>query len=73
MQVEENANNGSKISCQKKIGKPNQIFNFEKTNKTILPPSQTKKEEFHKPVLFVIFQDQIGISRISINFQLLML
>ena len=51
MQVEENANNGSKISCQKKIGKPNQIFNSEKTTKTILPPSQTKKEEFHKPIV----------------------
>ena len=36
MQVEENANNGSKISCQKKIGKrkTNQNFNFEITKKT---------------------------------------
>ena len=33
MQVEENAYIGSKISCQNKTGKSNQIFNFEITTK----------------------------------------
>ena len=38
MQVEENANNGSGVSCQEKKGKPNQTFYFEATTKTMPPP-----------------------------------
>ena len=49
MQVEENANNGSKISCQKKIGKPNQIFNFEITTKTII--SYFPRPNWHGPYI----------------------
>ena len=37
--VEENANNGIRVTCQDKKGKPNQIFNFETTQKTILTPT----------------------------------
>ena len=39
IQIEESANNEIKVSCQKKEGKPKQIFNFESTVKTILPPN----------------------------------
>ena len=39
IQVEENENNGSIVSCQEKNGKSNQIFNFEVTQKTERPPS----------------------------------
>ena len=39
MQVEENANNGTRITCQDKKGKPNQSFYFDVTTKTIPPPS----------------------------------
>ena len=38
IQVEENANNGSRVSCQKKKRKPNQYFYFEVTTKTMPPP-----------------------------------
>ena len=41
MQVEDNANNGTKVTCQDKKGKPNQIFNFESTQKTTPPPTPT--------------------------------
>ena len=39
IQVEENANNGTIITCQDKKGKPNQAFYFDVTTKTIPPPS----------------------------------
>ena len=51
IQVEENANNGVIVSCQEKTGKPNQIFIFEATTKTIPPPPQIKKEEVPIPIV----------------------
>ena len=54
MQVEENANNGSKISCQKKIGKPNEIFNFEITTKTNV--SYFPRPNWHGP-----YNNQVSI------------
>ena len=38
IQVEENANNGSRVSCEVKKRKPNQTFYFEVTTKTMPPP-----------------------------------
>ena len=51
IQVEENANNCVIVSCQEKTGKPNQIFIFEATTKTIPPPPQIKKEEVPIPIV----------------------
>ena len=42
IQVEENANNGSRVSCQEKKRKPNQSFYFEVTTKTMPPPPPPK-------------------------------
>ena len=39
------------VSCQEKTGKPNQIFIFEATTKTIPPPPQIKKEEVPIPIV----------------------
>ena len=48
MQVEENANNGSGVSCQEKKGKPNQTFYFEATTKTMPPPPKP-----HEPPKYI--------------------
>jgi hypothetical protein len=49
MQVEENANNGSGVSCQEKKGKPNQTFYFEATTKTMPPPPKPKEPPRYIP------------------------
>ena len=49
MQVEENAYIGSKISCQNKTGKSNQIFNFEITTKKEV--SYFPKPNWHGPYI----------------------
>ena len=64
IQVEENSNNGSKISCQEKKGTTNQLFNFEQKNKTIShpQPSESKKNKyFPKPNFHGIFNDPLSI------------
>ena len=63
IQIEENVNNGSRVSCQKKEGNPKQIFNFESTVKTILPPNNdipkriVKINYFPKPNFHGIYND----------------
>ena len=63
IQIEENDNNEIKVSCQKKEGKPKQIFNFESTVKTILPPNNdipkriVKINYFPKPNFHGIYND----------------
>ena len=49
MQVEENTNNGSGVSCQEKKGKPNQTFYFEATTKTMPPPPKPKEPPRYIP------------------------
>ena len=49
MQVEENVNNGSGVSCQEKKGKPNQTFYFEATTKTMPPPPKPKEPPRYIP------------------------
>ena len=49
MQVEENANNGSGVSCQEKKGKPNQTFYFEATTKTMPPPPKPNEPPKYIP------------------------
>ena len=49
MHVEENANNGSGVSCQEKKGKPNQTFYFEATTKTMPPPPKPKEPPRYIP------------------------
>ena len=49
MQVEENANNGSGVSCQEKKGKPNQTFYFEATTKTMPPPPKPNEPPRYIP------------------------
>ena len=64
IQVEENSNNGLKISCQEKNGTTNQILNFEQKNKTIPhpQPSEPKKiKYFPKPNFHGIFNDPLSI------------
>lgn len=64
IQVEENSNNGSRISCQEKNATSNQIFNFEQKNKTIQPPKppeQKKIKYFPKPNFHGIFNDPLSI------------
>ena len=49
MHVEENANNGSGVSCQEKKGKPNQTFYFEATTKTMPPPPKPNEPPKYIP------------------------
>ena len=49
MQVEENANNGSGVSCQEKKRKPNQTFYFEATTKTMPPPPKPNEPPKYIP------------------------
>ena len=69
LQVEENAINGTRVSCQEKNGKSNQIFKFISTTKTTPPPPPPKKEEiiiptiryFPKPNWHPPYIDQVSI------------
>ena len=49
MQIEENANKGSRVSCDIKKGKPNQTFYFEVTTKTMPRPKTPPKTPEYKP------------------------
>ena len=76
MQVEKNDNNGSRVSCKVKKGKPNQTFCFEVKTKTMPPQSHPPKPSDYVPPphpKLIIFRDKIFIIHIIIQTQLLML
>ena len=63
MQVEDNANNGTRVSCQLKTRKLNQTFYFEVTTKTIPPPQHIPipVSYFPRPNWHGNYIDQVSI------------
>ena len=69
----ENANNGTRVRCRSKTGKPNQKFNFTATQKTLPPPppppdipqpqtpTQPPVSYFPRPNFHGIYNNQVSI------------